>query len=380
MLGVLGVDVDAPAWATTVAEERLLPLLITLLLALMLIELLRRAGTPPHRRPHARRERARVSRRCSRAWATSSTAPTSGGRLVMASPSFASLSATHSVDDATRHGPRAASSMNTPRSARRSSRAWSADGLCDRLRGHRAPSNGAHHRGSRAPATSTVMSAGRVQGVEGVPAGHDGAQACRCKPSPRPRNAAGNLLESVGDGILGVDRRGHVTFMNPAAEQMLGWTADGAARHRACTTPIHYAREDGSRLPATSSARSTSPMRTASSAVSTTRSCGARTAPASRSSTSLDRSCEDGELTGAIISFRDISERRAWRLALEGEPRRLTSCCAPPRSASGSGRSTPDHIIWDETVGTLYGLPPERQRWSLVRLRRLHPSRRPGAP
>src|SRR5436309_2153900 len=31
------------------------------------------------------------------------------------------------------------------------------------------------------------------------------------------------ILETAGEGIYGVDRQGTVTFINPAAAQMLGW-------------------------------------------------------------------------------------------------------------------------------------------------------------
>ncbi|HZL06640.1 MAG TPA: PAS domain S-box protein, partial [Coriobacteriia bacterium] len=56
------------------------------------------------------------------------------------------------------------------------------------------------------------------------------------------------LLQSAGDGILGVDRVGHTIFMNSAAEEMLGWTA--AALHDVgLHNAIHYARADGSPYP-----------------------------------------------------------------------------------------------------------------------------------
>ncbi len=42
------------------------------------------------------------------------------------------------------------------------------------------------------------------------------------------------LLESVGEGILGVDRDGMISFMNPAAERMLDRTSEEAAGRDAC--------------------------------------------------------------------------------------------------------------------------------------------------
>ena len=57
-----------------------------------------------------------------------------------------------------------------------------------------------------------------------------------------------SILESVGDGILGVDLEGNVTFINPAASQMLGYQPSellGRNLHQA----IHHTRADGSPYP-----------------------------------------------------------------------------------------------------------------------------------
>jgi PAS domain S-box-containing protein len=39
---------------------------------------------------------------------------------------------------------------------------------------------------------------------------------------------AQNLLASIGDGLITIDLKGLVTFMNPIAEQLCGWTSDAA--------------------------------------------------------------------------------------------------------------------------------------------------------
>jgi len=53
------------------------------------------------------------------------------------------------------------------------------------------------------------------------------------------------LLRAAGEGIYGVDAEGRTTFLNPAAERMLGWPADdlvGKDMH----TVIHHRHLDGS--------------------------------------------------------------------------------------------------------------------------------------
>lgn len=53
------------------------------------------------------------------------------------------------------------------------------------------------------------------------------------------------ILEAAGEGVYGLDVNGAVTFINPAAERMLGYSADelmGKTFHKM----VHYCREDGS--------------------------------------------------------------------------------------------------------------------------------------
>lgn len=52
------------------------------------------------------------------------------------------------------------------------------------------------------------------------------------------------LLQAVGDGIYGVNASGQTTFLNPAAEQMLGWQADEVVGEDIHTL-IHHTHADG---------------------------------------------------------------------------------------------------------------------------------------
>ncbi len=58
-----------------------------------------------------------------------------------------------------------------------------------------------------------------------------------------------SILESVGDGIYGVDLAGRVTFINPAAAEMLGYKAHELLGQRLHPL-IHHTRADGSYYPA----------------------------------------------------------------------------------------------------------------------------------
>jgi PAS domain S-box-containing protein len=56
------------------------------------------------------------------------------------------------------------------------------------------------------------------------------------------------FLSSAGEGIYGLDRHGNMTFVNPTAEKLLGWTAAeiiGKSMH----ATLHHSRADGSPHP-----------------------------------------------------------------------------------------------------------------------------------
>ena len=122
------------------------------------------------------------------------------------------------------------------------------------------------------------------------------------------------LLQSAGDGIFGLDHEGHVTFMNAAAEELLGWTPPelyGLRMHEA----THYAFADGQSYPVDDC-----PMHAAY-----TR--GAESRVDGEVLWRRDGTCfpveymvrplaKEGAVVGAIVTFRDISQRRATEEAL----------------------------------------------------------------
>ena len=74
-----------------------------------------------------------------------------------------------------------------------------------------------------------------------------------------------SVLESVGDGIFGIDLEGRITVVNPAAAQMLGYRADeilGRNMHEL----IHHSYPDGSTFP-----KSDSPIQASLSNLTTVR-------------------------------------------------------------------------------------------------------------
>ncbi|MGO9118053.1 MAG: response regulator [Desulfomonilaceae bacterium] len=122
------------------------------------------------------------------------------------------------------------------------------------------------------------------------------------------------LLESAGEGIIGVNLDGEVTFVNPAASRMLGYSADefvGKGLH----SLVHHSREDGSPYP-----REDCPMfqsislGTAGHIDNEVLWRKDRTSfPVSYSSNPIRK---NGSLVGSVVSFRDITDRRRAEEAL----------------------------------------------------------------
>jgi len=117
------------------------------------------------------------------------------------------------------------------------------------------------------------------------------------------------ILNSVGDGLVGLDMNGIVIFANPAAAAMTGWTAEelqGSVWHER----IHDRHADGSVYPEedcpTYHALRDGKPRAITSEVFWRR--DGSSFPVEYL-TALLRS-EDGRISGAVLSFRDITHRR----------------------------------------------------------------------
>jgi PAS domain S-box-containing protein len=116
------------------------------------------------------------------------------------------------------------------------------------------------------------------------------------------------ILESVGDGIFGIDLNGKVTFINEAGVRMLGYTPEqltGRDLHEL----IHHSHADG-----TPYSRSTSPILQALRRSEPIRMRDEvfwrRNGSAIQVEYSANPLMEDGRVSGMVVAFQDVSERR----------------------------------------------------------------------
>ena len=126
------------------------------------------------------------------------------------------------------------------------------------------------------------------------------------------------LLDSTGEGIFGIDTGGRFTFVNRAAARILGYTAEDLTG-RSSHALIHHSRPDGAPYP-----EEECPIFRALRSGESTRvedevfwRADGTSFPVAYSASPI---LEGGKVRGAVVTFFDVSERKA----LERERERLT--------------------------------------------------------
>jgi PAS domain S-box-containing protein len=116
------------------------------------------------------------------------------------------------------------------------------------------------------------------------------------------------MLASIGYAVILADREGHVTFTNPAAERLTGWTP-GQALHEHLTDVFHIGHEDPSQAvenPVASAIQAGAAVCLAEHTILLAR--DGSTCPIDGSTAPILGAA--GSLTGLVVVFHDISSRR----------------------------------------------------------------------
>ena len=128
-------------------------------------------------------------------------------------------------------------------------------------------------------------------------------------------------LDSAGDGILGVDSEGRATFVNNAAERMLGF-GEGELIGKPIHDLIHHSRADGSPYPA-----SECPMRAAFTDGEVHRvdeeMLWRKDGTGFQAEYTANPIRKDGRVIGAVIAFEDITERKRAEERVRNSEQRL---------------------------------------------------------
>ncbi len=117
------------------------------------------------------------------------------------------------------------------------------------------------------------------------------------------------ILNSAGEGIYGVDLDGNFTFINPKGAELLKWTVAELLGKPAHAT-IHHTKSDGSKYPVEACPVHVS-LRTGATQRVTNDAFWRKDGTSFRVDyVSAPIKDEGGQTVGAIVTFRDITERK----------------------------------------------------------------------
>ncbi|MGC9976933.1 MAG: ATP-binding protein, partial [Syntrophales bacterium] len=129
------------------------------------------------------------------------------------------------------------------------------------------------------------------------------------------------LLQAVGDGIFGVDATGQLTFVNPAASRILGFSVEEMFGQRIHGL-IHHSHADGSIYPVEDCPMYASYSKATESHITDEvlwRKDGS-SFPVEYASMPI---IKDGKVMGAVVTFRDITERKEIEAGMENAHKAL---------------------------------------------------------
>ncbi|MBI3903338.1 MAG: PAS domain S-box protein [Nitrosomonadales bacterium] len=164
------------------------------------------------------------------------------------------------------------------------------------------------------------------------------------------------ILDSAGEGIYGMDMNGRCTFVNPAASKLLGFAVEeliGQSSH----SSFHHTKQDGS------------PYLLAECPTQIAREQGriyrgsdlfwrkdGSSFPVELISTPI---FEAGKITGAVVAFSDITERKRAENAIKEKEERLTLATVKNGVGVWDWNLVTQEMIWDDSMYMLYHIRRE---------------------
>jgi PAS domain S-box-containing protein len=164
------------------------------------------------------------------------------------------------------------------------------------------------------------------------------------------------ILDSAGEGIYGLDMSGRITFINPAASQMLGFGA-GELVGQSSHATFHHTKPDGSPYP-----EEECPVHAAYKEGVAHRGSdlywrkNGSIFPVEFISTPI---LEAEKLTGAVVTFRDITERKQAENALREKEERLSLATVINGVGIWDWNLRTQEMIWDDSMYALYHIRRE---------------------
>ena len=183
-------------------------------------------------------------------------------------------------------------------------------------------------------------------------------------------------LRSIGDAVLATDETGRISYLNPVAEQLTGWTS-GEAEGRPLEEVFHIVNEE-SRLPSENPVakvlREGGIVGLANHTVLVSR--DGREISIDDSAAPIRRLAPagEGEMIGVVLVFRDITERRSTERVMAAQTaelqrhseliarahERLTLALHAGRMGVYDWNLADDRMWWSPEVYSIFGVAPEQ--------------------
>ncbi len=169
------------------------------------------------------------------------------------------------------------------------------------------------------------------------------------------------LLETLGEGVFGIDAGGNYTFLNPAACQLLGFTAEEEALGRNSHDLSHHTHRDGSHFNSVHC-----PIYNVLETGSTLRSWedffwnqeGFGFPVLINAAPMFD---DVGTVCGAVVSFQDISERKRIQERMKQSEQELAEAQRIAHLGSWVSDLVAGEIRWSDEVYRIFGM--DQNEW-----------------
>jgi PAS domain S-box-containing protein len=181
-------------------------------------------------------------------------------------------------------------------------------------------------------------------------------------------------LSSIGDAVITTDPAGKVTFLNPVAEKLTGWSsAEASGLPMEQVFPIiNEQSQQAIENPAVKVVQTGSVIGLANHTALLSR--GGQVIPIEDSAAPI-RDAE-GQVIGVVIVFHDVTEKRQAEIALRESQERLLMTTAATEIGLWEWDVLANRLTWDERCKALFNLPAETALTHQVFLDAVHPEDR----
>jgi PAS domain S-box-containing protein len=163
-------------------------------------------------------------------------------------------------------------------------------------------------------------------------------------------------LASIGDAVIVADTGERVTFMNPVAEWLTGWSID-EARGRPVSEVFAIVHEH-TRQPAVNPMKSAMNEGAIASLAEHTMLIDRHGAERAIDDSAAPIRHADGAVTGAVLVFRDVTDSRASQEAVKSNEERLRLALEAGRMGAWEWNIADGQVIWSPALERIHGLKP----------------------